>query len=104
MIDGVELFTLRQRRSADGKTFFTGKLGTAAIVVVRDDFEPDVWKVIAGDPFRGDARSTSPARAVAPPVDDGDLDEGAFDEGWRTSEMDDSIPSDVALPSRREGR
>lgn len=79
MIDGVELFQLRQRRSATGDTFFTGKLGNAYVVVIRDEFERDVWKVIAGDPTRANTRSASPAPALAiAPADEGDDD--GFDD------------------------
>jgi len=90
--DGIELFQLRQRRSPDGDTYFTGKLGSAAIVVIRDDFERDLWKVIAGDPFQArDNRARSTARAIAAaPADEGD-DEGNYDEG----DMDDDVSDDL---------
>jgi hypothetical protein len=103
MINGVELCQLRQRRSPNGDTYFTGKLGNAAVVVIRDDFERDLWKVIVGDPFRANTRSTSAARAIAPPADDGDDDEGNHDEGDSDDGFDD-IPTDVASPSRWEAR
>lgn len=91
MIDGVELFQLRQRRTANGDTYFTGKLGNAAVVVIRDDFERDLWKVIAGDPFQTRHDRASPARALAPPADDGDRDEGDDDEG----DAFDNLPEDL---------
>ncbi|QIG96296.1 hypothetical protein [Bradyrhizobium sp. 6(2017)] len=93
MIDGVELLTLRQRRSPNGDTYFTGRLGNAVIVMVRDDFERDVWKVIAGDPSLTRHNRPSPARAIAPPAhDDGDCDQGdASEEG-----AFDELPADLA--------
>jgi hypothetical protein len=103
MIDGVELFQLRQRRSATGDTYFTGKLGSAAVVVIRDDVERDVWRVIAGDPFRANTRSTSAARAIAAPKDDGDRDEGDDDEGNATTDdAFDELPPDLT-PSSSHG-
>jgi hypothetical protein len=105
MIDGVELFQLRQRRSPNGDVYFTGKLGNAAVVVIRDDFERDLWKVIAGDPFRANTRGTPPARAIAPPADDGDRDEGDRDEADEGNEGFDDLPEDVmASPSPLGGR
>ena len=105
MIDGVELFQLRQRRSANGDTYFTGKLGNAAVVVIRDDFERDLWKVIAGDPFRANTRSTSAARAIAAPTDEGDDDDGDHDEGNTSDDAFDELPSDpMPSPNQLEGR
>lgn len=88
---GVELFQLRQRRSAAGDTFFTGRLGNAFVVVVRDEVERDLWKVIAGDPCQTRNDRPSPARAIAPPADS---------EGWYQTEMDDEI-HDGALNERK---
>jgi hypothetical protein len=92
MIDGVELFQLRQRRSATGDTYFTGRLGNALVVMVRDDFERDVWKVIAGDPCQTRHERTAPARAIAPPADEGDRDEGDASE----ENAFDELPADLA--------
>jgi len=88
--NGIELFNLRQRRSPAGDTYFTGKLGNALIVVIRDDVERDVWKAIACDPNQANTRNDrpSPARALAPPADS---------EGWYPDDsMDDDIPEDLA--------
>lgn len=95
MIDGVEILTLRQRKSATGDCYFTGRLGNAVVVMIRDDFERDVWKVIAGDLSQTNTRSTSPARAIAPPADAGDDDEGDHDEGDAGEESAfDELPAD----------
>ncbi|OKO73036.1 hypothetical protein [Bradyrhizobium sp. NAS96.2] len=92
MIDGVELFQLRQRRTATGDTYFTGRLGNAFVVVIRDEVERDVWKVIAGDPSQARDDRPKPARAIAPPADDGGRDEGdASEEG-----AFDELPADLA--------
>lgn len=88
--NGVELFQLRQRRTATGDTFFTGRLGNALVVVIRDDIERDLWKVIAGDPCQTRNDRPSPARAIAPPADDSD--DGDHDEG----DMNDDIPEDLS--------
>ncbi|MCK1456676.1 hypothetical protein IVB36_38805 [Bradyrhizobium sp. 35] len=92
MIDGIEVTSLRQRRSPTGDTYFTGRLGSALIVLVRDDVERDVWRLIATDPSRANTRNdaVSPARAIAPPADS---------EGWYQTEMDDEI-HDGALNER----
>lgn len=87
--NGLELFQLRQRRTATGDTFFTGRLGNALVVVIRDDIERDLWKVIAGDPCQTRNDRPSPARAIAPPADDSD--DGDHDEG----DMNDDIPEDL---------
>ena len=88
MIDGIELSSLRQRRSPTGDTYFTGRLGSALIVLVRDDVERDVWRLIATDPARANTRNeaSSPARLQARPADD---------DGWYQTELDDDIPEDV---------
>jgi hypothetical protein len=109
MIDGVEILTLRQRRSATGDHYFTGRLGEAVVVMIRDDIERDVWKVIAGDPARANSHSTSPARALAPPpVDEGDSDDGDHDEGDEPREESafDELPADLTWPpcADRSGR
>jgi hypothetical protein len=103
--NGIELFELRQRRSADGSVFFTGKIGSAYVVMIRDQFERDVWKVIAGDPSQTNTRDTSPARAIAAaPADEDDDDDGDHDAGDADDPFDD-IPEDVmASPSQSEGR
>ncbi|MGY3584457.1 hypothetical protein ACVIGB_006485 [Bradyrhizobium sp. USDA 4341] len=97
MIDGVELFRLRQRRSTNGDCYFTGRLGNALIVVIRDTIERDVWRVIAGDPLQTRQDRPSAARAIAPPVDDdGDTDEGDRDEGDYSDEgAFDELPADL---------
>jgi hypothetical protein len=83
--DGVEFTTFRQRRSATGDTFFTGRLGSAFVIMVRDQFEHDLWRMIACDPSQSDSgRSPAPARAIAPPADDHSF-----------SELNDDIPEDV---------
>lgn len=88
MIDGIELSTLRQRRSPTGDTYFTGRLGNALIVLVRDDVERDVWRLLATDPSRANTRTDapSPARLQARPADD---------DGWYASDMDDTIPEQL---------
>ncbi|QHP69563.1 hypothetical protein EI171_21090 [Bradyrhizobium sp. LCT2] len=88
MIDGIELSSLRQRRNPAGDTFFTGRLGNALIVLIRDDVERDVWRLIATDPSRASSRSepVSPARLPARPADE---------DGWYQTELDDDIPEDV---------
>ncbi|WP_156928941.1 hypothetical protein [Bradyrhizobium sp. th.b2] len=92
--DGIELFQLRQRRSASGDTFFTGRFGAAFVVLVRDEIERDLWRMVACDPTQTHSRDhgPSPARAIAPPIDDdGDRDEGdAGEEG-----AFDELPSDL---------
>lgn len=90
--NGVELFQLRQRRSPTGDTYFTGRLGNALVVVIRDEVERDVWKVIAGDPCQTRDNRPSPARAIAPPADDGDRDEGDASE----ESSFDELPADLA--------
>ncbi|WP_027523349.1 hypothetical protein [Bradyrhizobium sp. Ec3.3] len=95
MVDGIELFTLRQRRSATGDTYFTGRLGNAFVVVIRDEVERDVWKVIAADPNQTRDNRPSPARAIAPPADDGDRDEGDDDEGDAGDNEFDELPADL---------
>jgi hypothetical protein len=95
--NGVELFQLRQRRSPTGDTYFTGRLGNALVVVIRDDIERDLWKVIAGDPCQTRDDRPSPARAIAPPADD---------EGWYSDDsISDDVPDDaMASPSQLEDR
>lgn len=92
---GIELSCLRQRRTATGDTFFTGRLGSALVVLIRDDVERDVWRLIATDPSQANTRNepVSPARLPARPADRGDLDEGNFDEGDDDG-MDD-LPEDL---------
>lgn len=92
MIEGVELLQLRQRRNANGDTYFTGKLGNAAVIVVRDDFERDLWKVVAGDPFQTRHDRSSPARAEARPA----LEHLSH----RVDDMDDDIPEDLLEEER----
>lgn len=91
--DGVEILILRQRKTAAGDAIFTGKLGGALVVLIRDDVERDVWRLIATDPARANTRNSgmSPARAIAPPADDGDPDEGDDDEG----DAFDNLPEDL---------
>lgn len=92
MIDGVELFQLRQRRTANGDTYFTGKLGNAAVIVVRDDFERDLWKVVAGDPFQTRHDRPSPARA--------DARTALEDRSSRLNDLDDDLPEDLLTGER----
>lgn len=82
MIDGAEILSLRQRRSATGDTYFTGRMGAALVVLVRDDVERDVWRLIATDPSPGNTRNNavSPARLPARPADS---------EGWYQTDMDE---------------
>ncbi|MDA9510917.1 hypothetical protein XI09_40940 [Bradyrhizobium sp. CCBAU 11386] len=89
MIDGAEILSLRQRRSTTGETYFTGRMGAALVVLVRDDVERDVWRLIATDPSPGSTRNDAlaPARAIAPPADD---------TGWYQTEMDDDLPEGIA--------
>jgi len=101
--DGVELFQLRQRRTSSGDHFFTFRLGAAFVVMVRDEFERDLWRAIACDPSRANSRDTSPARAIAAPADDGD--DGDRDEGDASDDAFDDVPEDVmASPSPLERR
>lgn len=88
MIDGIELSSLRQRRSPTGDTYFTGRLGSALIVLVRDDVERDVWRLIATDPSRASSRNepVSPARLPARPADE---------DGWYQTDMNDDLPEGV---------
>lgn len=95
MIDGPEILSLRQRRSATGDTYFTGRMGAALVILVRDDVERDIWRLIATDPSPGNTRNNaaSPARLPARPADDSDLDEGDFDEG--DDDGLDELPADL---------
>ncbi|HEX7882957.1 MAG TPA: hypothetical protein VF499_09480 [Afipia sp.] len=96
--DGIELFQLRQRRSAAGDTYFTGRLGNALVVVIRDEVERDVWKVIAGDPLQTRQDRPLAARSIAPPAhDDGDRDEGDYSDEGEAGEGSrfDELPSDL---------
>jgi hypothetical protein len=97
---GIELFTLRERQSAAGEVFFTGRLGNALIVLARDEVEPDVWKAFACDPNHATDRHDRAlgARAIAPQTID--------EECWPADDsMDDTVPEDVmALPSQLERR
>jgi hypothetical protein len=90
--DGIELFQLRQRRTASGDAYFTFRFGNAFVVMVRDEFERDLWRAIACDPSRANSRDMSPARAVAPPADDGDGEEGNASE----ESAFDELPADLA--------
>lgn len=87
MEGGIELFTLRQRRSASGDHYFTGRLGNALVVLVRDEIERDMWRAFACDPNRTNARNDTGmrARAVSAPADD----------GWYQTAMDDNLPEDL---------
>ncbi|WJR74916.1 hypothetical protein [Bradyrhizobium sp. NP1] len=97
---GIELFTLRQRRSAAGDIFFTGRLGSALVVLIRDDVERDVWRAFACDPSRANDRDDRAlrARAISAPADDHD-DWNVVGEGF------DDLPVDLdSPPSQQEGR
>ena len=85
--NGIELFTLRQRRSPSGDTIFTGRFGNALVILVRDEVERDVWKAFACDPNQANARNDTPlrARAISAPAPD----------GWYQSNMDDELPDDL---------
>ncbi len=62
---GVELFRLYQRKSANGRTYFIGRLGNARIAVLKDNEAPvdettlGVWRVIVQhrDPDRAKNRN-----------------------------------------------
>ncbi|MBM1172661.1 hypothetical protein [Microvirga arabica] len=42
----VELFLLRERVAANGATYFIGWLGSAKVVVLKDEYaQPDQWSV-----------------------------------------------------------
>lgn len=89
--NGIELLQLRQRRTSTGDTYFTGRLGNALVVVIRDDVERDLWKVIAGDPTRANDRDDRAlrARAIGAPADG---------HGWyEDHSMDDDIPDDITI-------
>ncbi|WP_316185864.1 MULTISPECIES: hypothetical protein [unclassified Bradyrhizobium] len=94
MPGGIELFQLRQRRSATGDTYFTGRIGSALVIVVRDDVERDLWKAIACDPAT--SRDRPLARAISARADD---------HGWYEDDsMNDEIPDDLlGSPSQLEG-
>lgn len=98
MTDGVELFTLRQRRTSNGDHYFTTQIGAAFVVMMRDPIERDIWHAIACDPARANT-CDRPARAIAAaPVDGGDYDDGNHDEG--DDDGFDDIPADVMAPSQ----
>lgn len=89
--DGIELFTLRQRRSAAGDIFFTGRFGNALVVLIKDEVERDVWKAIACDPSRANDRDDRAlrARAISAPVDE---------HGWYEDHtMNDDVPEDITI-------
>jgi hypothetical protein len=104
-LNGVELCRVFEREAPDGSVYLVGMLGDAGIAIVKDPTRTGAWRVVLSDPTRANNRDDrSTARAITAPSDVGNLDEGDFDEGWHSTDMDDSIPNDVALPSRLERR
>ena len=87
--NGIELFQMRQRRTAAGDAYFTFRLGNAFVVMVRDKIERDLWRAVACDPDRANSRNEDVPRARAISAPD--------NEGWyREDSVSDDLPSDLA--------
>jgi hypothetical protein len=76
MAEGIELFKLYQRKSASGRTWFSGRLGGARVVVLKADnatVDGDtvaVWTVLLRhrDPDRVNNRNDQQRQSTAKPV------------------------------------